>query len=46
MNDLTLASDGVVLIGHEYSKQEEDCWGDGCGVIAGHMIKLDTSGVS
>lgn len=45
MNDLHIASDGVALIGHEYSKQTQGCWFEGCGVIKGHMIKINDSGV-
>lgn len=43
MNDLELASDGLVLVGHKYSNQSEGCT-PSCGVIKGHMIKLDDSG--
>ena len=44
MNDLELASDGLVLAGHKYSQTTEGCWFDGCGVIKGHAIKLDQTG--
>ena len=45
MNDLQIASDGLVLVGHAYMpKITEGCWFDGCGSIAGMMMKLDTNG--
>lgn len=48
MNDLTLVSDGLVIVGQEGTLSEEyGCnrsLGGGCGVIKGYMIKLDTSG--
>ena len=45
MNDLTVNSDGTIaMTGHEYGKQETDCWFEGCGTIKGKVIKLDASG--
>ena len=45
LNDLTVNSDGTVATtGHEYGKQETDCWFEGCGTIKGKVIKLDASG--
>ena len=45
MNDLTVNSDGsVIMTGHEYGLQEEDCWFDGCGTIKGKIIALDANG--
>jgi hypothetical protein len=50
MNDIEVASDGVVLVGQKYSKSYVGCitfsrfFSSGCGVIIGHMMKLDTSG--
>ena len=48
MNDLELASDGLVLVGHQYGKQDEadgwNCWFEPCGTIKGHMMKLDNDG--
>jgi len=46
MNDLELASDGLVLVGHEYAPTtEKDCWPNKpCGAIKGMMMKLDAQG--
>jgi len=48
MNDIELTSDGMVLVGHKYSKSTAGCawgaWGSGCGVIMGHMMKLNDAG--
>jgi hypothetical protein len=44
MNDLELVSDGIVMTGHTYSMSTENCWGTGCGVIKGTILKVDTDG--
>jgi hypothetical protein len=45
MNDLTVDSDGsIAMTGHQYGKQEEGCWFEGCGTISGMVMKLDTDG--
>lgn len=45
MNDLELASDGLVLVGHKYGQAEGwNCWFTACGTIKGHMMKLDSGG--
>lgn len=44
MNDLELVSDGIVMTGLIISLSTENCWGSGCGVIKGSMLKVDTSG--
>lgn len=45
MNDLELASDGLVLVGHKYTPQTENCMSfEGCQNIKGHMMKLNTAG--
>ena len=44
MNDIELATDGLVLVGQKYSKQSEGCTTNTCSVIKGHMIKLDSTG--
>lgn len=45
MNDIELASDGVVVVGHKYSTTKSTgCGGDTCGVIKGHMKKLSATG--
>lgn len=42
-NDIELASDGFVIVGHTYGKQSENCFPE-CGVIKGHMKKLSGDG--
>lgn len=44
LNDLELVSDGTVMTGHCYSISTENCWGEGCGVIKGTIMKVDTDG--
>lgn len=44
MNDLEIVTDGIVMTGHSYGTTNENCWGSGCGVIKGSMVKVDTSG--
>ena len=42
MNDLELASDGLVVVGHKTYTTNNGC--SNCSIIKGHMKKLDTSG--
>jgi hypothetical protein len=44
MNDLYIATDGFVLVGHEYSDKTDGCWWGGCPVVKGKMMKLATDG--
>ena len=44
MNDVYIASDGYILAGLTYSLQEERCFGQGCGVIKGSLVKLSATG--
>lgn len=43
-NDLEIATDGVVLVGHRYSTSSTGCDNSSCSVIKGAMMKLDTAG--
>ena len=44
INDVELASDGVVAVGHTYDSQKKGCWFSGCGIILGNMIKFNDDG--
>ena len=44
LNDLELASDGLVAIGHKYTNTEKGCWFKGCISIDGYAVKLDANG--
>lgn len=44
MNDLELVSDGTVMTGHSFAFSNDGCWGQGCGVIKGSIMKVDSTG--